>query len=181
MPVTDLLKTVMKSTILYLIFFALLVGACTTADREEPADEFPEEDSIVRSDQEEPDSLIIGETEKEPLPEVRFICRDIGQNMDNPLFEVSLLVGSSYYTLDTIHTCNSIRYGDFEEFEIPNRALSAAGGWWKDAGDYFYATEENNQIVVRHAWQTEEQSTQGYFYKEVRRIMLPSPVILEDI
>ena len=163
-----------------LILIICLTG-CTSAEKETPTESEIVMDSV---------SSILPETSLDSISEdlpfnhqavVRFICRDIGQGMDNPLYEVSLLVGTSYYTLDTIHTCQPIPIGDYDEFEVPQQALSAAGGWWKNAGDYFYAMEENGEIVVMHAWQTEEQSIQGYFYKEQRRILLPVPVPLEDM
>lgn len=159
----------------------ILLVACTTSEQEQPTEAEARYDSLEQyEDLTEADSISTPE-EVLPRPVVRFICRDIGQGLDNPLYEVSLLVGTSYFTLDTIHTCQSIRYGDFEEYEIPRSALSAAGGWWKNAGDYFFAIEEPGQIVVMHAWQTEEQSVQGYFYKEKRRILLPEPEPLEDM
>ncbi len=170
----------MKAILPYVLLSILIFG-CTTSEQEQPADEEIVPDSLENTvNRNRKDSIEIEEKSK-ARSVVRFICRDIGQGLDNPLYEVSLLVGRSYYTLDTIHTCEPIRYGDFEEFGIPGAALSAAGGWWKNAGDYFYALEDRGEIVVLHAWQTEEQSTQGFFYKEKRRILIPQPEPLEDM
>lgn len=159
----------------------LMVASCAGGEEEQTNESEIINDSIAQPIPDPNDSIATQGNNDIPRPSVRFICRDIGENMDNPLFEVSLLVDNAYYTLDTIHTCNSIKYEDYEEFEIPNSSLTAAGGWWKDEGDYFFAVEQYGEIVVMHAWQTEEQSTQGYFYKEKRRILLPKPIPLEDI
>ncbi len=145
-----------------------------------PSEEEVRIDSTEANRRQKPDSTLSEELDT-ARPTLRFICRDIGQGLDNPLYEVSLLVGNAYYTLDTIHTCSRITYSDYEEFEIPNYALSACGGWWKNAGDYFFAYEDAGDIVVMHAWQTEEQSVQGYFYKEAKRLKLPEPEVLEQL
>lgn len=172
----------MKINPLILLFSFIILSGCISGDKETPTDAEIVEDSITQASPDiEFDSLSVIEPSKIPGARVQFICRDIGQGMDNPLYEVSLLVGQAYYTLDTIHTCDKIQYGDYDEFEIPNRALTAAGGWWKDEGDYFFAFEEYGEIVVMHAWQTEEQSTQGYFYKVERRIQLPKLEPLEEL
>lgn len=160
-----------------IIFFA----ACTTGEQESPTDADVVEDSLEITKSPRSDSLNAKTPAETPRATLRFICRDIGQGMDNPLYEVSLLVGSAYYTLDTIHTCNTIHRADYDEFEVPDQAMSACGGWWKGSGDYFFAYEDMGDIVVMHAWQTEEQSTQGYFYKEARRLQLPQPDVLEQI
>jgi hypothetical protein len=154
-----------------LLFFA----ACTTGEQESPTDSEVNEDSLNVMRKPPADSNNDNKSSETPRATLQFICRDIGQGMDNPLYEVSLLVGNSYYTLDTIHTCNTIQRVNYDEYEVPEQAMSACGGWWKGSGDYFFAYEDMGDIVVMHAWQTEEQSTQGYFYKEARRLQLPQP------
>lgn len=160
---------------LFILFIGMALVGCTSGEQEEK--------TSAEHPQTTDSTGITGTPESNPSSEkerimFQFICRDIGQGMDNPYYEVSLRVGSNYYTLDTIHTCETITLAHFDEYEIPEQAVAACGGWYHAEGEYYYAIEDGDRIKVMYAWQTEEQSVQGYFYKEKREIPLPE---VEDL
>ena len=93
-----------------------------------------------------------------------------GEEDEIPLYQVALTVNGQKTILDTVSSCTPIPKEDFKSKEIPQTALAAAGGWWAGAGDYFYAIQEGNDVVVMAGWQDETQEDEGYHYKAFKKI-----------
>jgi hypothetical protein len=54
--------------------------------------------------------------------------------------------------------------------EIPENAISACGGWWAGAGDYFYMIPSDKGIIVYQGWQDEQQEDLGFHWEKVQEI-----------
>lgn len=118
------------------------------------------------------DSVVV--PRKQMTYEVKLDCHLVSPaDADNPLYEVALIALNKRIPLDTVHACQNYTQDDYAAVEIPARAISACGGWYKGVGEYFYLTEENADLVVRYAWLKEEQTTNPYPYREVYRLKLP--------
>ena len=84
-------------------------------------------------------------------------------------YQVILTVDGKKEIIDTVMACDKIPASNFSQYEIPKTALSACGGWWAGAGDYFYADLKDNKVVVYQGWQDEEQKDDGFHWKVVKR------------
>lgn len=84
-------------------------------------------------------------------------------------YQVILTVDGKKEIIDTVMACDKIPTSNFSQYEIPKTALSACGGWWAGAGDYFYADLKNNKVVVYQGWQDEEQKDEGYHWAAIKR------------
>jgi hypothetical protein len=84
-------------------------------------------------------------------------------------YQVILTVDGKKEIIDTVMACDKIPASNFSQYEIPKTALSACGGWWAGAGDYFYADLKDNKVVVYQGWQDEEQKDEGYHWEVVKR------------
>jgi len=63
-----------------------------------------------------------------------------------------------------------ISFNEYENFEIPQNAKSAIGGWWAGAGDYFYFIEENGITTIYKGWQDEGQVDAGFHWEKFKEI-----------
>ena len=84
-------------------------------------------------------------------------------------YQVILTVDGKKEIIDTVMACDKIPASNFSQYEIPKTALSACGGWWAGAGDYFYAALKDNKVVVYQGWQDEEQKDEGYHWEAIKR------------
>jgi hypothetical protein len=84
-------------------------------------------------------------------------------------YQVILTVDGKKEIIDTVMACGNIPASNFSQYEIPKTALTACGGWWAGAGDYFYADLKDNKVVVYQGWQDEQQTDDGYHWKVVKR------------
>jgi len=105
--------------------------------------------------------------------EANFLCRQLSQEDDiYPLFELSIQVSGTSTVLDTVNACGIFTQADYEQYEIPPNALSACGGWYAGAGDYFYAVRNQDELSIIRGWQGEGQEEPGFHYTEVQKIAL---------
>jgi hypothetical protein len=102
----------------------------------------------------------------------QLICRDISKDDIMPQFEIALNLNNRMHLLDTITSCSPFTPEEYERYEIPAEAVSAAGGWFAGAGDYFYATVVGNVCTVMYGWQDEQQEDEGFHYEQVRRFVV---------
>lgn len=115
------------------------------------------------------------EEPKPPAPmqgiTVALDCMDIGSGSDDfPQRQVSLRLGTTSTTLDTIAACQLIERQDYARYSIPAEAVAACGGWWAGSGDYFYAViDKGDEIVVMRAMEDEANPAGRYNYEEVIR------------
>lgn len=84
-------------------------------------------------------------------------------------YQVILTVDGKKEIIDTVMACDKIPASNFAQYDIPKTALSACGGWWAGAGDYFYAELKDNKVVVYQGWQDEQQTDDGYHWQVVKR------------
>jgi hypothetical protein len=137
-----------------ILAFTLFLGSCQQNDTSE--DQMEEEVSP-----------------KPPLPEsieAAFTCRSISDDEANPKYEVSIEVDGIPRVLDTIPVCNMIPAEEYAQYDIPPAAVSACGGWWAGAGDYFYAVVSGHICTVIQGWSDEQQEDEGFHYSEIRTI-----------
>lgn len=77
---------------------------------------------------------------------------------ENPRSEVYVVIDGAREKISDCQACETIAKDAYHTFDIPSKALSACGGWWAGAGDYFYALKsEDGSIEVYAGWQDEGQ------------------------
>jgi hypothetical protein len=59
---------------------------------------------------------------------------------------------------------------EYRDKEIPENAISACGGWWAGAGDYFYMIPSEKGVIIYQGWQDESQEDLGYHWEKVQEI-----------
>lgn len=107
-------------------------------------------------------------TTESPELNVQLTCENIGSTDETPHFGVYLIVNNSKTKIKEITaTCEAIDASEFANYEIPSEALTAVGGWWAGAGDYFYARRVGENIIVYYAGVDEEMSEPGYPYEVI--------------
>ncbi|MEM6377864.1 MAG: hypothetical protein AAF705_06610 [Bacteroidota bacterium] len=113
------------------------------------------------------------EVTTKPLAMVaKFTCKDLTVDEAMPRFEVALDLNDTLHVIDTIMSCSVFSEDEYAQYQIPKEAVSACGGWWAGAGDYFYATFEANVCTVMQGWQDEQQEDEGFHYEQVRRMVV---------
>lgn len=109
----------------------------------------------------------------EPIKmDATFECTQLSQDEDTPQHLVSLRLNGGLHALDTIMACQTIEREEFGNLGIPAGAVSACGGWWAGAGDYFYAEIDGNVCTVMQGWVDEQQEDEGYHYQQIRRFVV---------
>lgn len=86
-------------------------------------------------------------------------CNFIGESeYGAPQNSVTVEINGSEQSVGKCDACESINKSTFGDYEIPSNAISACGGWWAGAGDYFYTIKNiNGGIDVFVGWQDEGQ------------------------
>lgn len=82
--------------------------------------------------------------------DVQLKCELISADEDVPKAAIYALVRENKVKIGEVITddCKVIEADDYANFKIPADALTAAGGWWAGAGDYYYILEAENEYVV---------------------------------
>ena len=128
----------------YLIFSLLLIiGACS-----QPAD----------GEQQQTDN---GASE---TPEL--ICKEVrnaDENPESPLSEVYVKLGDYQLKVADVTICMSMDTSEYASQNIPDTALSAVGGWWAGAGDYFFLIADGDKYRVMHKAVDEAMETPAEF------------------
>ncbi len=88
-----------------------------------------------------------------------------------PKSTVSILVGGKKLEITKVNACEKINKADYAQHKIPAEAIAACGGWWADAGDYFYVLDDgNNNYTVMQGMMDEESAIDSYNYKMVMKL-----------
>lgn len=101
---------------------------------------------------------------------VMLVCQPVEEpNMeaDAPQHEVFIQLGDSKIKVADILNCETISPDQFGNYQIPDGALSAVGGWWAGAGDYLYVIHENDGFVVKQGGMDEMQEDNDFGYRTV--------------
>jgi len=100
--------------------------------------------------------------------EVKLLCKSMGEDsLGIPHHDVYLLVDGKETKIKGINGCNDISKTDYTTYEIPAAAVSACGGWWAGAGDYYYVIMEDGKPAVYEGWQDEMQKEKGFHWKKI--------------
>ena len=99
---------------------------------------------------------------------VKLICINKGEDsLATPHFDVMLSVNGKEFKIKTINGCGDIPLSEYKTYEIPAAAVSACGGWWAGAGDYYYVIMKNGKPSLFEGWMDETQKEKGYHWKEI--------------
>jgi len=63
-----------------------------------------------------------------------------------------------------------IQPDEFANYQIPQKAMAARGGWYAGGGDYFYYIEENGNFLIYKGWQDEVQEDSGFHWEKFKVI-----------
>ena len=103
--------------------------------------------------------------------DVLLLCQEVKQSEEEealgPAHEVFLQLAESKVKVADILTCETIKPEQYEQYQIPIKAISAVGGWWAGAGDYLYVIEEDGNYVVKKGEMFEESEDGNYNYQVI--------------
>lgn len=104
---------------------------------------------------------------KAPLA-LRFECETrIDESTGSPFSEVFLLADEEKIKVAEIGACDPFDASQYADYGMPSTTLAACGGWWAGAGDYLFAVQEGDSVLVFQGWQEEGQTDEGFHYKRV--------------
>lgn len=100
--------------------------------------------------------------------DVRLRCeQQSSAGPDAPDYAVYMLLGSQKTKLANFQACDSIPEIEYGQYDIPQSAIAAAGGWYAGAGDYLYVMEEDGAAVFYQGWADEAQEDEGFHYTQI--------------
>ena len=99
--------------------------------------------------------------------DVQLVCEQISPDETTPMAALYAVINEGKTKIANISACESIEPKNYTNYQIPSEALAAAGGWWAGAGDYFYAIQKKDRIVILKTSVDEMHETLSYDYKEV--------------
>ncbi|MFT4760656.1 MAG: hypothetical protein ACI9XO_002200 [Paraglaciecola sp.] len=94
-----------------------------------------------------------------------------------PKSEVFLEIGADKLKMGSLLNCDEITPADYQNYQIPAKALTAAGGWWAGYGDYFYVVREAGNFVVKQGVMDEQQVAADYGYRTLATFSKTGEVI----
>ena len=159
------------------ILLVLLMAACTAKETETPSESSDRPGEELSGIQQPEDSIVSPVDSLQESGPIRTYgaylrCDRLIQDNDTS-FVVYIMAKDIRTRIDTIANCEHITRTNYDQYDIPGNAIDACGGWFEEAGEYFYIMEEGLDLVVYRAWLKEEQTTNAYPYKEVHRLKLP--------
>ena len=100
----------------------------------------------------------------------KFIIVEIMDEYENPMSEIYVQYKEKKIKINT-HS-GSANIVDKSEFYlgVPNTAISACGGWWAGAGDYYYIVPSVKGLALYHGWQDEGQEDEGFHWEFLQEI-----------
>ena len=84
----------------------------------------------------------------------------------NPHADVILFRGGYEQKVASINACNEIPKAEYKNYEIPENAITAIGGFWAGLGSYFYLVEKDGVYSVYEGFTEEGQKEKGYHWKK---------------
>lgn len=109
-----------------------------------------------------------------PVAAPVFDCKVIVSPEDGsgnpPRTVVSVKYADSMIEVDSVAAAGVMTPDQFALYEIPADAITACGGYFAGAGDYFYITKQGADYVVMYGYSDEQApESEIYKYKEVKR------------
>ncbi|MFN7118277.1 MAG: hypothetical protein ACK4TA_15860 [Saprospiraceae bacterium] len=100
--------------------------------------------------------------------ELKLTCESNGSETNVPNNSVYAIAGERKTKLmDITAACMEVKPENYASYGIPTDAVAALGSWFAGLGDYFYAKQEGDKIVVYHTAISEEGPPNGIhtYYK----------------
>jgi hypothetical protein len=102
------------------------------------------------------------------LGEVKLLCKDSGtDSLNTRQYNLLLLARGKETKLTTLNACNEIPETEYKIYDIPVEAISACGGSWAGAGDYYYVVLKKDSAVVFSGWHDETQKNKDFHWKQI--------------
>ena len=102
--------------------------------------------------------------------DAKFIIVEIIDEDENPTSAIYVQYNEKKVLINTLNGNASIV--DKSEFYmgVPKTAISACGGWWAGAGDYYYLISSAKGLTIYHGWQDEEQEDEGFHWELLQEL-----------
>lgn len=84
-----------------------------------------------------------------------------------PKSMIFLRLGKDIFRIGALLNCANIELDNYQDYQIPVDALTAAGGWWAGSGDYFYVIKDAGKFVVKQGMMDEMQAADDYGYRTI--------------
>jgi hypothetical protein len=107
------------------------------------------------------------DTGPDEMPDARLLCETREGEMGIPESEVYTIIDDQKIKIANISACDSIPREQYVDYDIPDSALAAVGGWYAGAGDYLYIVREADQLAYYQGWQDEMQEDEGFHYTRI--------------
>ena len=106
------------------------------------------------------------------LPQLNFVCKTNPDHSDDiPSNSVSLNLNGKNFHLANILTCEKFAKKDFQNHDIPAKAIDACGGWWAGSGEYFYIEKKpSGRYAIMYGQMYEEKETGKYDYTQLAEV-----------
>jgi hypothetical protein len=98
----------------------------------------------------------------------RLYCNSLAPDPDgNPHSEIMLLVDGKRTKLKASNSCEEIDRSIWKNYDIPDSAINAIGGFWAGLGQYWYLVKKDGKYAVFEGFQDEGVKTKGWNWKEI--------------
>ena len=88
-----------------------------------------------------------------------------------PSYNIYLNFNGEKFLLANTLACATILKDEYSNFEIPTKALDAAGGWWAGAGEYMFIEKKpNGRYAIMYGQMYEEKETGKYDYTQLAEV-----------
>jgi hypothetical protein len=108
-----------------------------------------------------------------PEAKISFRCETEMNDETGPSSQVFLVIDEQATKVADIQACDQIAPEAYQQHKMPSNALAACGGWWAGGGQYLYAVQLKDNIVVFQGFQEEGQDDEGYHYEQIASVSLP--------
>lgn len=161
------------------LLLLLLVGctnsatdSATSSNGSQNEKEQKSQTDSVQSDQGNPSDVDLSTIVKN----IRLECVFLGEDdYGVPRNHVYLRFGDKREKVGECLACEKIEGQSFSQYEIPEKAVSACGGWFAGGGDYFYAAVKGRTVEVYQGWQDEgqiEEADDSFHWKRIKEFPL---------
>lgn len=103
---------------------------------------------------------------------LKLVCETLpNHSNERPSNKIQLELNGKKYPLANILTCEKFDKSDYQDHDIPSKAIDAAGGWWAGSGEYFYIEKKpNGRYAIMYGQMYEEKETRKYDYTQLAEV-----------